>query len=91
VAYNDGGWETLLFCETETLKIKSKTLRYVNEPFAWDFTPHDFAALAYYHLGVPQKSIPYYLETIRLAPDNERLKLNHRHYSEAVKNLNNKY
>lgn len=87
VAYNEKNWEELLFCATEALKIKNKTLKYVNESFAWDFTPYDFAALAYYNLGMAQKSIPYSTEAIKLAPDNERLKINHRHYLEAAKKL----
>lgn len=87
IAYNEQNWESLLFFTTEALKIKNKTFRYVNEPFAWNFTPYDFIALAYYNLGMSHKAIPYSLEAMKLDPDNERLKSNHKFYLEAAKDI----
>lgn len=85
IAYNEQNWEALLFLSTEALYIKNKTLRYVNEAFAWDFTPYDFAAIACYYLGMPQKSVQYSLEAINLDPTNEKLKRNHQFYLKAPK------
>lgn len=87
IAYKEQSWESLLFFSIEALKIKNKTFRYVNEPFAWDFTPYDFAALAYYNMGMSHKAIPYSLEAMKLDPDNERLKSNHKFYLEAKTNV----
>lgn len=85
IAYEEKNWEALLFYTTEALKIKNKTLGYVNEHFCWDFTPYDLAALAYHNLELSRKSIPYSLEAIKLSPDNERLKNNHHFYEESSK------
>lgn len=84
-AYNEHNWTALYFFSTEALKIKNKTLKYVNESFAWDYTPYDFAALACHNLEISNKAIPYSLEAMRLSPTNQRLKDNHQFYLEAIK------
>jgi len=88
IVYNEKNWEALLFYSTEALKIKNKTLKYVNESFAWDFTPYDFAALAYHNLGISRKAIPFSLEAMKLAPEDQRLRNNHHFYEESVKLCN---
>jgi glycosyltransferase involved in cell wall biosynthesis len=85
IAYSEQNWPALYFYTTEALSIKNKTLQYVNEPFAWDYTPYDFAALACHNLGMSDKAIPYSLEAMKMLPDDERLKRNHHFYEEAAK------
>ncbi len=85
IAYSEQNWPALYFYTTEALKIKNKTLRYINEPFAWNHTPYDFAALACHNLGISDKAIPYSLEAIKMLPDDERLKRNHYFYEKAAK------
>lgn len=84
IAYNEKNWEALLFFSMESLKIKNKSFKYVNEFFAWDSTPYDYVALAYYNLGLPKNSLSYSLEAMKLNPDNERLKSNHKFYIDAA-------
>lgn len=86
VAYGEQDWVNLYFYCYEALKITSKTLRYVNEDFAWNYLPYDFAALACYNLKLPERAIEYSVEAMKLDPDNERLKTNHFFYEEAFKN-----
>ena len=85
IAYEEKNWAALYFFAAEALNIKNKTLRYVNEVFAWDYTPYDFAALACHNLGMSEKAIVYSIEAMKLAPDNQRLKTNHHFYEEAAK------
>ena len=85
IAYNEQNWPALYFYTTEALNIKNKTLCYVNEDCAWNYTPYDFAALACHNLELSGKAIPYSLEAIKMDPDNERLKKNHHFYEEAAK------
>jgi glycosyltransferase involved in cell wall biosynthesis len=82
IAYDEKNWEALLYYSKEALKIKNKTYNYVNETFAWNYTPYDYVALAYYNLGIVKEAIPYSLEAMKLEPENERLKTNHRFYEQ---------
>lgn len=85
IAYNEKNWPALYFYTTEALKIKEKTFKYVNEDFAWNYTPYDLAALACHNLEMSDKAIPYSLEAMRMEPNEERLKRNHHFYEEAAK------
>lgn len=85
MAYNERNWIPLYFYSTEALKIKNKTYRYVNESFAWDYTPYDFAAIACHNQGLSEKAIPYSLEAMKLSPNNQRLKDNHQFYLQGLK------
>jgi len=85
IAYDEKNWPALYFYTTEALNIKSKTYKYVNEAFAWNHIPFDFAALACHNLKISHNAIPYSLEALKLSPDNQRLKNNHHFYEEAAK------
>lgn len=85
LSYNEQNWVALYFFSIEAIKIRNKTLRYVNESFAWDYTPYDFAALACHHLEISHRAIPYSIEAMKLSPNNQRLKDNHQLYLQAIK------
>lgn len=85
IAYDEKNWPALYFYTTEALKIKNKTLGYVNEAFAWDYTPYDFAALACHNLELSHIATTYSIEAMKLAPDDPRLKSNHYFYEQAAK------
>ncbi len=75
-AYEVKDWP-IVFCMAErALKIKERSLSYVNMGYAWDHTPYDLASLACYYLGMYEKSLEYAKEAARLAPENNRLSSN---------------
>lgn len=84
LAYKLLDWDATFFLSTQALKIQLKTLGYVNESFAWDATPYDLAALSCYNLGLYQQAVDYSNQALELAPDDERLKSNHRYYLEKI-------
>ncbi len=84
LAYEEADWNAVLFFSAEALKITARTFRYVNEPYAWDQTPFDLAALASYRLGLYRQAVAYSKEALALAPDDDRLLKNHAYYEEAA-------
>lgn len=84
MADQDKDWPACFNYANEALKIKSKTLGYINEAFAWDWTPYDLAALGCYNLGLYGKAVEFSRHALDFAPEDERLKKNHQYYIKAV-------
>lgn len=76
LAYSISDWATSLFMTTEALKIKEKSRVYVNQGYAWDFTPNDLAAIALYRLGNYQEALDHARLALEFAPTDPRLKNN---------------
>ena len=76
IAYNEEDWPAEYFYTTEALKIKNKTLRYVNEAFAWDYTPDDLCSIACYWLGMYESSLAHAKAALALSPKDPRLMSN---------------
>lgn len=75
-AYLVADWPMVLFMAEEALKIKEKSKTYVNMGYAWDYTPHDLAAIASYRLGLYERSLGYAKAALTASPNDERLKNN---------------
>lgn len=73
MAYQTGNWPMALYMTTEALKIKQKSMVYVNMGYAWDFTPDDLCAIACYRLGMYQESLAHAKAALEFAPDDARL------------------
>ncbi len=76
MAYETENWPLCLFMAEEALKIKQKSGNYVNMGYAWDYTPHDYAAIAAYQLGLYEDSLYHAQEALKLSPEDARLKNN---------------
>ncbi len=73
-------YETMFYFAEYALGIRTRSLGYVNENFAWDATPYDLAALSAYYLGLREKAVKLSEMAMALAPDDERMKENHQLY-----------
>lgn len=76
MCYEIKDWPMTLFLTEEALKIKEKSLTYVNMGYAWDYTPDDLCAIAAYRMNLMEKSLEHAGKALLCAPDNERLKNN---------------
>jgi glycosyltransferase involved in cell wall biosynthesis len=76
---------TCWYMAEEALKIQSKSAFYINMGYAWDFTPHDLAAISSYQLGMFRRSSEHANAALLLDPQNERLSKNHRIVQEKLK------
>jgi glycosyltransferase involved in cell wall biosynthesis len=85
LAYKESDWPAVYFFANEALKIRNKTLRYVNEVFAWDQTPDDLCAIACYQLGLYRQSAAHARAALELKPEDERLKNNLKLIEEKLK------
>lgn len=82
LAYDEKDWYSVFYFANQSLRIKEKSLGYMNENFAWDFTPYDLAALGSYYIGMQDHAVKFSKKAIQLSPDNERLKNNHKFYTQ---------
>lgn len=75
-AYTLGDWSACLCMAETALSIKEKSKTYVNMGYAWDFTPHDLAAISSYHLGLYQRAIQHGQQALTHLPQDHRLQDN---------------
>lgn len=73
IAYNEKDWLAEYYYAAEALKIKNKTLCYINEAFAWDCTPDDLCAIACYWLGLYEQGTAHAKAALAFNPTDERL------------------
>ncbi len=78
-------FETMYYFSENALSIKTRSLGYINEKFAWDETLYDLAALSSYYLGMRNKAIKLSEMAIALAPDDQRLIENHQMYCSNIR------
>ncbi len=76
LAYRQGDWSTCYVAAMRALEIKDKALVYTMDPSVWGAKPHDFAAIAAYHLGVYDVAITQGELACQLDPDDLRLRGN---------------
>jgi tetratricopeptide (TPR) repeat protein len=76
IAYLMSDWPMVLFMAEAALKIKEKSKVYVNMGYAWDYTPHDLAAIGSYRMGLYERSLKHAKEALEKSPNDERLKNN---------------
>ena len=76
LAYVRSDWETCFYMTEKALKIKEKSRSFTNAGHAWDYTPHDLAAIACFRLGMYERAEKHAEEAVRMAPEKERLKDN---------------
>lgn len=82
--YELGRWADCYSNATAALEIENKPNVYICEPEAWGEQPHDLAAIAAYRLGMLEKAVEHGTEAARLAPNDERIQINLKHYLEAL-------
>jgi tetratricopeptide (TPR) repeat protein len=74
--YNQGRWQDCYGAAMRALSIKNKELVYTVDPSAWGWQPHDFAAIAAWHLGMKDIAAEQGQLALDLAPEDGRLKAN---------------
>jgi glycosyltransferase involved in cell wall biosynthesis len=76
LAYASRDWPTLYHMVEEALRIQERSMTYMTETFAWDFSLYDFGALSCYELGMFEKALSYAKTAVEMAPDDKRLARN---------------
>lgn len=74
---------TIFMCDC-ALKIKERSLSYINEADSWGFLPYDLSAIAYYHLGEIDKAVEFSQKAISCLPNDKRLIENHNLYQKKL-------
>lgn len=75
LAYDQQNWEKVVYLINDALKISTKPQTYINESFCWDSTPYDLISIAYYNLGLYDKSLENAEIAYKLNP-NSRIENN---------------
>ena len=57
----------------EALKIKNRSLTYINEARCWDQTPYDLISVAFYHLNQKEKALYFVNKALEIDPNNQRI------------------
>lgn len=76
MGYLIADWPTVFYMAEEALKINEKSRTFVNMGYAWDYTPHDLAAISCYRLGLFERARDHAILALESSPDDERLKNN---------------
>jgi glycosyltransferase involved in cell wall biosynthesis len=78
--YYEKNWEKCYEFIRGALSIGERPLEYLCEDFAWNWFPHDLAAISAYNLGLKSDAIEHGRKALELKPEDERLKTNLDHY-----------
>lgn len=82
--YRAHAWEACLSAATRALTVTDRPEGWFCEPYAWGPIPHDLAALACHHLGMPGRAIRHGEDALALDPDDPRLAENMTYYRDGV-------
>lgn len=74
--YDQGRWAECYGVAMRALSIKTREIVYTSEPTSWGPMPHDFAAIAAWHLGLKESAIEQGKLACELDPNDERLREN---------------
>ena len=69
-------WPSCYAAARRAIRIEEKPLEYLCEAFAWGSAPHDFAALAAYHLGLFERAVEHGEMAVAVSPGDSRLRDN---------------
>lgn len=78
--YKRQDWQECYDSCKKALEIKDKALVYTMNPAVWGAEPHDYLAIAAYHLGKIEESIVHGKIALEFEPDNTRLINNLNYY-----------
>ncbi len=84
LAYELQDWLICAWLIEEALAISTKSSTYVNMGYAWDHTPYDLGAVAWYRLRCYEKALQYANEAYIRNPQDERLEKNVALIAEAI-------
>ena len=73
-------WPESYGAALSALNIKDKQAVYTMAPEVWGFKPHDYAAIAAWHLGLKKQALFHGQNALDLDPENLRLIENLKHY-----------
>lgn len=71
--YSHSNWLGTIFMIEKALLITSRSVSYINEPSSWGSSPYDLGSIAYFHLGLYEKSLRYAKQAAFISPSNKRL------------------
>ncbi|MHC1948916.1 glycosyltransferase [Bradyrhizobium sp. UFLA06-06] len=84
-------WTNLLWSCSQALHVCRKTGSYLDDPDAWGFRIDDLIALAYHHLGLPEKAIKHGEAALNAKPNDPRLVKNLGFYRNQLGSLGREY
>lgn len=74
--YRRENWSGCYSAANRALSISQRSFNHTDDPQAWGYGPHDFAALSAHHLGMRDAAIFHGGEALKLSPFDQRLKIN---------------
>lgn len=74
--YKRQDWQKCYEAAKDALHIVEKPLEYLCEALSWGATPHDYASIAAWNLGLYEEAAEHAKNAFSLEPENERLKKN---------------
>jgi tetratricopeptide (TPR) repeat protein len=78
--YEIGDWPQCYASVMNALKVTDRPALYINEVDAWNWLPHDLAAIAAFRMGMIDEAIRLGQQAIDMNPDDGRLANNMRWY-----------
>lgn len=78
--YAQRKWPECFGAATRALSLTHKELFYTTDPEAWGYLPHDFAAIAAFHLGLKEVALFHGQQALEVAPEDPRLQENLKWY-----------
>lgn len=82
--YEQQNWIAIYHMCLEALKIKQKSMSYINEAFCWNETIFDLASISCYNLGLFDKALDYSNEALKLNPNDERIVMNNNFFKKII-------
>jgi tetratricopeptide (TPR) repeat protein len=77
MAYKTADWSTAFYMSEAALRIQNKSNCYINMGYAWNYTPHDLAAIACYRLGMYKRALIHGKAALEMEPEDARLQKNY--------------
>ena len=75
-ANNRGEWDLCVWLCESALKIKERSLTYINEAKSYGSLPHDLLSLGYFYTGRYDKALYHIKTAVEFEPQNRRLQNN---------------
>ncbi len=83
--FEDNNYVGTLFACEKALKIKERSMSYINEPKCYGELPFDYASCSCCELGLYERALDYVNSALDFCPDDERLLANKKFILEKLK------
>jgi len=84
LCYRRKEWQECYNAAKSALNIKDKTLVYTMDPSVWGSKPHDYLAIAAFHLGLYTEAVEHGQIAVELSPNDSRMQNNLDFYKKEI-------